>query len=107
MQTLRTLVFAAALIAPALAGAGSAQAGTVPDPNMGPATDHQLSVRYAQNQAQPYAMTYTDEAASSLGVKNGRWEAFDTKSSDPLVPSLKGGVDHGGAMFKLQWHPGE
>jgi hypothetical protein len=103
MQTLRTLAFTAALVA----GAGSAHAGTVPDPNAGPATDHQLSLRYADNQTQPCAMTYTDEAAGSLGVKDGRWEAFDTKSSDPLVPSLKGGVDHGGAMFKLQWHPGE
>jgi hypothetical protein len=104
MLTLRTLAFAAALIA----GAGSAcAAGTVPDPNMGPATDHQLALRYADNLPQPYAMTYTDEAASSLGVKDGRWEAFDTRSSDPLVPSLKGGVDHGGAMVRLQWHPGE
>lgn len=104
MQTFRTLAFAAALIA----GTGNAYAaGAVPDPNLGPATDHQLAVRYADNQAQPYAMTYTDEAASSLGVKDGRWEAFNTRSSDPLVPSLKGGVDHGGAMFKLQWNPGE
>lgn len=104
MQTLRTLVFAAAL---AGIGAGTAQAGTLPDPNAGPATDHQLSLRYAQNQPPPYAMTYTDEAATSLGVKDGRWDAFDTRSNNPLMPSLKGGVDHGGAMVRLQWHPGE
>ena len=104
MLTLRTLAFAAALIA----GPTSAYAAsTVPDPNLGPATDHQLALRYADNQSQPYAMTYTDEAASSLGVRDGRWEAFETRSSDPLVPSLKGAVDSGGAMFKLQWHPGE
>jgi hypothetical protein len=103
MQTLRTLVFAAALIA----GASPALAGTIPDPNAAYVSDHQLATRYAQNQPQPYAMTYTDEAAQSLGVKDGRWEAFDTRSNNPLVPSLKGGVDHGGAMVRLQWHPGE
>ncbi len=48
-------------------------------------------------------MNYTDEAAQRLGVHDGQWEAFDTNSSDPLMPSFKGGVDSGSAMFKLQW----
>ena len=71
--------------------------------NAAPLTQHQLELRYAQSAPSPYAMSYTDEAAQRLGVRDGRWEAFDTRSSDPLMPSLKGGVDHEGAMLKLQW----
>ena len=55
-------------------------------------------------------MNYTDEAAQSLGVKAGRMDFFSTSLShdnDPLMPSLRGGVDNGGAMLRLQWHPGE
>jgi hypothetical protein len=70
-----------------------------------PVTQHQLDMRYGDSQTQPYAMSYTDEAAQQLGVHDGRWEAFATHSSDPLVPSFKGGVDNGSAMFKLQWVP--
>ena len=66
-------------------------------------TQHQLEQRYSDRQSQPYAMTYTDELAGRLGIQNGRWEVFQTRSSDPLVPSFRGGVDSGGAMFKLQW----
>lgn len=66
-------------------------------------SQHQLELRYADRHSQPYAMSYTDEVAGRLGVQDGRWEAFDTRSSDPLVPSFKGGVDSGGAMLKLQW----
>jgi len=70
-----------------------------------PATQHQLDVRYGDSQSQPYAMNYTDEAAQQLGVHDGQWEAFNTHSTDPMVPSFKGGVDNGSAMFKLQWVP--
>jgi hypothetical protein len=63
----------------------------------------------ADRQQEPYAMNYADEAAQSLGVSGGRWEAFDTgndtstSSSNPFLPSLRGGVDSGGAMIRLQW----
>ena len=60
-------------------------------------------VRFNDAGNSPYAMNYTDEAAQSLGIKDGKWEAFSTSSSDPLMPSLKAGADSGGAMFKLQW----
>jgi hypothetical protein len=50
-------------------------------------------------------MTYTDEAAQRLGIRNGQWEAFDTHSSDPL--SLRGGIDGGRPMIRLQWRPGQ
>lgn len=56
----------------------------------------------------PYPMSYSDEAAQNLGVRNGRMEFFNTGSQDSgLAPALTGGVDGGGAMLKLQWHPGE
>ena len=70
-----------------------------------PPTQHQLDVRYGDGQSQPYAMNYTDEAAQQMGVHDGQWEAFNTRSTDPMVPSFKGGVDNGSAMFKLQWVP--
>lgn len=49
----------------------------------------------------PVVMNYTDQMAQSLGVKNGGWEAF--KSTDPMMPTLKGGIDGGNPMLKLQW----
>ena len=66
--------------------------------------EHQIAL--ATDQEQPlYPMNYADEAARSLGVRGGRWEAFDTgpTSSSPFMPSLRGGVDSGGAMIRLQW----
>jgi hypothetical protein len=83
--------------------AASAFQPAVPTPP--PPTQHQLDLRYADNQSAPYAMNYTDEAAQQLGIHDGQWEAFDTHSSNPLVPSFKGGVDNGSAMLKLQWVP--
>ena len=86
--------------------AGSAPAlAFVPTNAPLPVTQHQMDLRYGDSQNQPYAMSYTDEAAQQLGVHDGRWEAFATHSSDPLVPSFKGGVDNGSAMLKLQWTP--
>ena len=57
----------------------------------------------------PYPMNYTDEAAEALGIKNGHLDVFSVqpKSNDSLLPNVSGGVDHEGAMLKLQWHPGE
>ena len=83
----------------------SAAAFRPPDINAPLPTEHQQAQRYADAQDPPYAMNYTDDAARQLGVHDGQWEAFDTHSTDPLVPSVKGGVDHGSAMLKLQWTP--
>ena len=57
----------------------------------------------------PYAMNYADEAAETLGVKNRQLELFSAKpaENEGYLPSLSGGVGGDGAMFKLQWHPGE
>lgn len=88
-----------------IVGTSAALAFRPPDTNTPPPTEHQQVLRDADAQPEPYAMNYTDEAARKLGVHDGKWEAFDTHSTDPLVPSFKGGVDEGTAMVKLQWTP--
>ena len=57
----------------------------------------------------PYAMNYTDEAAQSLGVKDGRMDLFSTRpaSSYSYAPTFSGGIDHDGAMLKLKWLTGQ
>ena len=55
----------------------------------------------------PYAMTYTDEVAQSLGVKDGHMDVFSTGPVSGYMPSFSAGVDGGGAMLRLKWHPGE
>ena len=68
-------------------------------------SEHQMASIMAGKERPAYAMSYADEAAQSLGVRGGRWDAFDTgtSSSDPFMPALRGGVDRGGAMIRLQW----
>ena len=102
MRLFRTFAFAMLAIT-----AGGAPAWAEPAVNAVPLTQHQLEQRYGDKPAQPYAMNYTDEVAQKLGVQDGKWEAFDTHSKDPLMPSLKGGVEHDKAMVSLQWRPGQ
>lgn len=91
----------------ALAGTGAAKAAAMPDFSTPAPIQHVQDQRFADLPRQPYAMNYTDEAAQSLGMQDGKWEAFDTRSNDPLMPSLKGGIDSGGAMIRLQWRSGD
>jgi hypothetical protein len=98
MRCFGTIAFALAALA---AGSQSAWAFRLPDPIL--LTDHQRQLRYADSKAMPYAMSYSDEAARTLGVRNGKWEAFSTQSRDPLMPHLGGGIDQGRAMIGLQW----
>jgi hypothetical protein len=73
-----------------------------------PETDYHMQARFKTEPVAPYSMNYTDEVAASLGVVGGKADFVDTgRSESAFVPSLKGGVDRGGAMFRLQWHPGE
>jgi hypothetical protein len=57
----------------------------------------------------PYAMNYAEEAVQSLGLKDGRVEAFSTSpgQNQPYMPSFSGNIGSKGAMLELQWHPGE
>ena len=59
-------------------------------------------------QAQPYPMNYAEEAVQTLGFRNGHMDFFSTRPQPDgsLVPTFSGGVDRGGVMLKLQWHPG-
>jgi hypothetical protein len=100
MRRFGTLAIAIAALA---AGSGPAWAFRLPDPNALPLTEHQKQLRYADSQTQPYAMSYSDEAARSLGVQSGRWEAFSTQPRDSFMPRFRGGIDGGRAMIGLQW----
>ena len=84
-------------------GPASAWSSRLPDPNAPPLTEHQIQLRVAETAPQPYAMNYADDAARTLGVKDGKWEAFSSQSRDPLTPSFRGGIDGGRAMIGLQW----
>jgi hypothetical protein len=57
----------------------------------------------------PYALNYADEAAQSLGVRDGRMDVFTAKPPDnqSYLPTFSGGLGGDGAMLKLQWHPGQ
>jgi hypothetical protein len=56
----------------------------------------------------PYAMSYAEEAAQNLGVRDGHMDVFATHpESSGYLPSISGGVGGDGAMFRLKWHPGE
>ena len=57
----------------------------------------------------PYAMSYAEEAAQTLGVRDGHMDVFSTQptSSSSYLPSISGGLGGDGAMLRLRWHPGE
>jgi hypothetical protein len=93
----------AALVALALVKAAPAFAFRVPDPYAPLPTPHQQEVRYADSLREPYAMSYSDEAAQRLGLADGRWEAFHAESGNSAGPSLRGGLDTHGAVLRLQW----
>ena len=96
--------FAFALVALA-AGSASAATFRTPDGSTAWPTEHQKALRYAETQSQPYAMNYADQAAQTLGIREGKWEAFTPRSSD--MPSVKGSMDSGRPMLILQWRPGQ
>jgi len=100
MRRFGTLALAFVALA---AGSGSVRAFRLPDPNAVPLTEHQMQLRSADARRQPYAMNYSDEAARTMGVQNGKWEAFSTQSRNPLMPSFRGGIAGGRAMIGLQW----
>jgi hypothetical protein len=102
MRCLRTFAFAFLALT---AGTASAWAFRVPDANAPVPTEHQIQLRDAADRPSPYAMSYSEEAAQKLGVRDGQWEAFDSRSSDRV--RLTGGVDGGRPMISLQWRPGQ
>jgi hypothetical protein len=97
-------VIAAALIG----GMALAYPATGFESTSGLLTDHEKMLKYKDQQAaQPYAMNYADEAAQTIGVREGRWEVIDTgHSGSGLMPNVSGGIDRGNPMLKLQWRLG-
>ena len=83
-----------------VAGTGPALAFRIPEPNAPYPTQHQLEARNVERE-QPWARSYSDQAARRLGVQDGRWEAFGTSDSAPY--RLKGGIDANGAVLRLTW----
>ena len=83
-----------------VAGTGPALAFRIPEPNAPYPTPHQQETRYAERE-QPWATSYSDEAARRLGFQDGRWEAFGSSDSAPY--RLKGGIGANGAVLRLTW----
>ncbi len=105
MTTTRTLTIALfALILGVAPVLGVAPAWADRMSETGVTSDHQQSLKQSENSPAPYAMSYSEQAAQSLGFKDGQWEAFDASATNPLA--LKGGIDKGGPMLRLQWKPG-
>jgi hypothetical protein len=100
-------------LAASLIGLSAAMA--VPVPGTGPGSGATLAMpaypgkppKIADVPFSPYPMTYSDQAAQALGIHNGRMDLFSTHPRAGLMPVVSGGVGAGGAMLKLQWHPGE
>ncbi len=102
MRCFGTLAFAFLAVA---AGLAPAWAFGALDSNAAGPTQHQIDLRDADSKVQPYAMNYADEAAQTLGTREGQWEAFEPRSSN--MPSLKGSMMSGRPMLILQWRPGK
>ncbi len=103
---MRYFVFLAAAIPALIAGSASAWAfDPVPATNKAFPTEHQQELHTIAAQPSAYPMRYTDEAAQTLGMKDGKWEAFTPTS--PLMPHINGGLDGGRPMVRLQWQPGQ
>jgi hypothetical protein len=102
---MRCFVFLAAAIPALIAGTAPAWAFPGPELNKPWPTEHQQELRTVAAQPTPYAMRYTDEAAQTLGMKDGKWEAFTPTSS--IMPRINGGLEGGRPMVRLQWQPGQ
>lgn len=103
---MRCFVLLAAAIPAMIAGSASVWAFPGPEINKPWPTEHQKDLRTLASQpSSPYAMNYTDEAAQTLGLTNGKWEAFSP--THPLMPRIHGGLEGGRPMVRLQWQPGQ
>ena len=106
MPCIGTFVLLAAIAMPfALSGPAAAMAWVDTAGLSYPGAPH----RVYDDKPQPYAMSYSDEAAQTLGIRQGHMDVFQARPAegDSLAPTVSGGLGGDGAMFKLQWHPGE
>jgi hypothetical protein len=86
----------------AVAGSPSAWAFERPGSGHLP-SENETALKVAASQPRPYAMNYAEEAAQSLGLQDGKWEAFDGHARDPLMPSVGGGLQGGRPMITFRW----
>src|SRR4051812_26224012 len=106
-RALAILILSMMAATPALAGFGPRVPGSNPlaSPLSYPGAPKPAA---PEQQKQPYAMNYTDEAAQTLGVRDGHMDVFSTKpvAHGGLMPTISGGLGGEGAMLRLQWRPG-
>ena len=88
------LLAAPALAADRVPGGG----GLLPLPN--PQLQMQRQMNTARVEHGPYPMTYSEQVAQSLGVRNGRVDLIAPQTSTPYAPSLS----VGGGMLRLRWN---
>ncbi len=102
---MRCFVVLAVAIPALITGSASGWAFPGPEINKPWPTEHQQELRTIASQPSPYAMRYTDEAAQTLGMKDGKWEAFTPVN--PLMPRVNGGLEGGRPIVRLQWQQGQ
>jgi hypothetical protein len=91
------------LTAPASAGSripGNGGLMPIPDPQL------QMRRRMVEEPPpakSPYSMTYSEQVAQSLGVREGGVSLYESKDAarNPYAPS----VSLGGTMLRLRWSP--
>jgi hypothetical protein len=87
--------------------AGAAMATQLPNPSPAFVSEHQNDLRADTRPAAPFAIAYSDEAAETLGVHDGKWAFLDTgRPARAYMPSLKGGVERDGLKLRLMWNLG-
>jgi len=63
---------------------------------------------YYEEKRLPYLMNYADQAAHSLGMREGRMDLFSSRPvQNSYMPVVSGGLGGNGAMIRLQWRPGQ
>jgi hypothetical protein len=71
--------------------------GLLPLPN--PQLQMQRQMNTVPVERGPHPMTYSEQVAQSLGVRNGRVDLIAPQTSSPYAPSLS----VGGGMLRLRW----
>jgi len=83
---------------PAAAGGVPGSGGLPPIPN--PQLQMQRQSMTAPVARGPYPMTYSEQVAQSLGVRNGRFDLIAPQARNPYAPSLS----VGSGMLRLRWN---
>jgi hypothetical protein len=85
-------------VLPAMAGNRVPGGGGLP-PLPNPQLQMQRRMAALPAAPSPYPMTYTEQVARSLGVRDGRVDLLPAQARNPYSPS----VSLGGGMLRLRW----